>query len=170
VTSLAKPSGMFYPPTSQHQAVTVITRGQSGLCSLGPAGACHPSVLHHLCLPPSLPDSVLFLLCPLPHPPPSPIPFLLLLYFISTCHKSVPLQRSCHLCSAPLSVAVRAEWGRQADNHREIECLRAIVQCVQAIHHPPPDTVSAREAAGEPSACRTGTKMGAQDRPGMSSL
>lgn len=62
----------------------------------------------------------------------SPLFFLLPRYFISTCHKSVPPQSSCHLCSGPLCVAVRSDWGRQADNHWLIECLRAIVECVRA--------------------------------------
>lgn len=76
-----------------------------------------------LVLPPSLP-SPFFLSCPLPPPHlTSPLFFLLPCYFISTCHKSVPPQSSCHLCSGPLCVAVRPDQGRQADNHRLIECL-----------------------------------------------
>lgn len=56
------------------------------------------------------PHSLLLPLCvPCPHPPPAPLPSLLPLYFISTCHKSAPLQSSYHLCSGPLSVATRPE-------------------------------------------------------------
>lgn len=94
----------------------------------------HPSLpetswLLSLCSLPLAPSVSLLCSCP---PPPAPLPFLLPLYFISTCHKSVPLQSSCHLCSGPLSVAARPERGRRADNHRVIECLRAIVECVRA--------------------------------------
>lgn len=96
-----------------------------------------PGILQSPCLcpdsatrpPHSVPSHPLLpFMSPTPTPPPLPPPtsplfFLLPCYFISTCHKSVPPQSSCHLCSGPLCVAVLPEWGRRADNHRLIECL-----------------------------------------------
>lgn len=54
-----------------------------------------PDILASVALfsPASLPPSSFYVAAPLRPPPPAPLPFLLPLYFISTCHKSVPLQK-----------------------------------------------------------------------------
>lgn len=100
--------------------------------------------------PPRLPSSAAppppALLPSGPRPPP-PRPFLLPLYFISTCHKSVP-----HTAAAIFVLGhylwQRGPSGRRADNHGVIECLRAIVE--QSRDPSPRHHAGGRAAAGKP--------------------